>query len=60
MSCELLTISRVGVSVRGDSVCSGELQLKTPISRGMSTSLRGEQRGDVRGTEVKKEREQVD
>lgn len=44
MSCELLTISRVGVSVRVDSVCSGELQLNTPISRGMSTSLRGEQR----------------
>lgn len=49
MSCELLTISRVGVSGRVESVRSGELQLITPMSRGMSVSLRGERRGDARG-----------
>lgn len=39
VDCELLTISWVGVSARVDSACGGELQLKTPMSRGMSTSL---------------------
>lgn len=60
VSCELLTISWVGVSARVDSACCGGLQLKTPMSRGISASLRRERWMDEETGERKEEREKHD